>query len=62
MLIHRTFSSTVQDLCKMYYRFHELMTLLNPVIPYIMQDDFYYITCFQHIKMDHDMHTTLIKR
>ncbi|KAJ6937106.1 hypothetical protein NC652_011699 [Populus alba x Populus x berolinensis] len=38
------------------------MTLLDPVIPYIIQADFYYIICLQHIKMDHDLHTTLIER
>jgi len=46
----------------MYCRFYKLIPLPNHVIPYVMQAGFYYIICFQHIKMDHDLLTALIER
>jgi hypothetical protein len=52
----------IHDLGKMYHKFYRLMSLSDHVILYIMQTGFYYITCLQHIKMDHDLLTVLIER
>jgi hypothetical protein len=45
----------------MYCRFYKLMSLSDPVISYVIQMSFYYITCIQHIKMNYDLLMTLIK-
>jgi hypothetical protein len=55
----------MQDLGKIYCKFYKLMPLPDPIIPYIIQTSFYYVTCLQYIKIDHEIHdlfTALIER
>jgi hypothetical protein len=47
---------------KIYCQFHKSMKLPDPVILLIVQTNFYFVTCLQHIKLHHGLLRALIKR